>query len=307
MKTRVAIYGFDRLGRAIYHIASRRRDLEVVMVVTDDSAETLVASLMQDVVYATLEDQFEVADGGFRHQERHVHIRSVSAFELWKEHNIDIVIDAHTKMPSAQTVEAHQYAGVKRVVFGSVCPDVKTIVYGVNDAELQVAESAISGGGAERAAVEPVFEMIDALCGREKSLITTVEGHVCSCQNSVCDTEHTSLHPETSTDARLPAPKLVATLSEVVVYAKKTITTQDLIEGLQKLASEPYYQGIVTTSIQPVDPEHVIGESASCVIDLSRTSVVDKKLISLKLWYDREWGYANRLVELTADFGKVKY
>lgn len=100
MKTRVAIYGFGRLGRAIYTIAARRSDLEVVVVVADDTVESIVDALLTDSIYAALEQNVEIADGGFTHNERHITVHKVRKETLWRDHTVDVVIDTVTKNPS---------------------------------------------------------------------------------------------------------------------------------------------------------------------------------------------------------------
>jgi glyceraldehyde 3-phosphate dehydrogenase len=306
MKTRVAIYGFGRLGRAVYHIASRRSDLEVVMVVSDDSPEYIVNSLMTDTVYASLEQRFETAEGGFRHDEHHVHVRPVKSTDVWQGHDIAIVIDTISENPTKETVKQHQSAGAKRVLFAAPSHNLATIVYGVNDHELKDAPDAITGGGAEQAAASPVLEIIDTICGREKSLLTTVNGSICDCQSAYCESEHEVLEPFTTTGAVLEAPKLVASLTEVAAYAERSTTVEKLNAAFEKAAKEPYYQGILVVRNEPVKADDSIGESFSAIIDLTKTAVAGGRLLSVKIWYDREWGYANRLVELTADYGKVK-
>lgn len=301
----MALYGFGRLGRAVYHIAARRGDMEVVMVADDESPEYIVDALMSDVVYASVEQQFEAAEGGFHHHERHIHVQPVQAADIWKNHDIDIVIDTLTEYPDKAVTKQHQAAGAKRVLFAAPSRDVTTIVYGANDLDIKTAADAVSAGGAEWAAALPVFEVIDSICGREKSLLTTVNGAICACQNVSCEHEHPVDEPFSPTGAVLEAPKLVASLTELVVYAERSATVEKLNAAFEKAAKEPYYQGILTARTEPVKADDIIGDSYSAVIDLTKTSVAGGRLLSVKVWHDREWGYANRLVELAADFAKT--
>lgn len=276
------------------------------MVVSDDTPEYIVDALMTDSIYASLEQHFEPAEGGFHHADRHVHVRPVNHKDVWQGHDIDIVIDTLTESPTKQTAEQHQAAGAGRVLFAAPSRDVPTIVYGVNDHDLKGAGQAITGGGAEQAAVSPIFEIIDAACGREKSLLTTINGSICECQSTYCEHEHELLEPFTPTGATLETPKLVASITEVVAYAERATTVDKLNAAFEKAAEEPYYQGILTVRNEAVKADDVIGESFSAIVDLTKTSVAGGHLLSIKAWYDREWGYANRIVELTADYGKVK-
>jgi len=260
---------------------------------------------MSDTIYASLEQKFEVAEGGFHHEERHVHLRSVAAADIWQGHNIDIVIDTLTEAPDKKSLAEHQAAGAKRVIFAGFTREIATVVYGANDDEVKKAGDALSGGGSERAAVEPILQLIAAELGQEKSLLTTIDGVLCDCQTN-CSGDHEVYMSETPTGARLPAPMLLASMTEIVAYVTKPTTVKKLQTLLKDAATQPYYQGILGISESPVTPDQVIGESLSALVDLTKTSVAGGKLISIKVWYDREWGYANRLVELTADYGKVK-
>ena len=299
MKTRVAIYGFGRLGRAIYHIASRRKDLEVVMVVSDDSPEYIVGALMTDVVYASLEQQFEAAETGFKHEERHVHVRPVKTADVWQEHNIDIVIDTISVSPTDDTTKQHQKAGAKRVIFTKPSDVLPVIMLGSNEEGLSVVGEAFSAGSPSVIATKLIRDILHNAFGVDHLLEATVEGLLC--------VEPCTCHEDCdccSSDS-IMAPALVSSVTTVVAQLKKTTKLEEILEALQDAAAEAYYRGIVGVSEEPIVSDAVIGESTSVIVDLTRVSV-DGHLVKLTTWYDREWSYANRVVELTADFGKLK-
>lgn len=300
MKTRVAIYGFGRLGRAIYHIASRRADLEVVMVVSEDTAEHIVDALTSDAVYASLEQQFEVAENGFHHEERHVHIRPVKTADVWQGHDIDIVIDTLTDTPTKDTIKQHQAAGAKRVVFAEKTEKMPVVVLGSNEDSLKTAGDGFSGGGAAAAATTPVVDILDHSFGVDHELLTVIDGMLCG-GACTCDDDCECCAAANA----VPAPVLVSSLADLTVLLKKPVSAKVLNDAIQAAVKEAYYQGIVSSSEAQVAPDAVIGESISALVDLTKTTV-DGPLASVKIWYDREWAYANRLVELTADYGKVK-
>lgn len=306
MKTRVAIYGFGRLGRAVYAVASKRRDMEVVMVATSRSPQYVAEALMTDLVYDALMANIAAVPGGFTHDERHVHLRSVKTASLWEGHDIDVVLDTMTAQPTDVTAEKHLAAGAKKVVFAQPARDVTTVVYGVNDQDALAPKTvAVSGGGAENAAAAPVLEIVRDICGVESYLTTTVDGALCSCQNGECNADHAAAVP-VQPAVHLQAPKLLVSMTELVVHTKKAVTEETLNSGLHEKSADPYYQGIVAFRSEPVSPDDIIGESVSACVDGARTVLGGTRLLSLKLWYDREWSYANRLVELTADFAKLK-
>jgi len=270
------------------------------MVVSDDTAEHIVNALTSDAVYASLEQQFEVAENGFHHEERHVHIRSVKTADVWQGHDIDIVIDTLTDSPSKDTVKQHQTAGAKRVVFTQKGDKLPEVVLGSNEDSLKTASEGFSGGGAAVAATTPVVDILDHSFGVEHQLHTSIDGMLCA-DACTCDDDCECCG---AADA-VPAPVLVSSVADLTVLLKKPVSAKVLNNAIQAAIKEAYYQGIVAVSEVAVAPDAVIGESVSALLDLTKTSV-DGPLASVKIWYDREWGYANRLVELTADYGKVK-
>ncbi len=305
MKTRVAIYGLERLGRAVYAVLSRRHDVEVVMVATDASPETVVEALMSDAIYASLEETVQPAESGFRHEERHVHIRPVRTERVWHGHDIDIVIDTITAEPTKETLRKHQNAGAKRVVFAAPSPDFPVVILGSNEDTLKKVGDALTAGGAAQAAVTPVRGILADAFSIEHSVTTTIDGVLGCTSAGVCDCDEACTCCDSPQGGNVPVPSLVASMTELTCIVKHTVTTETLNAALEKAAAAPYYQGIVVTMKDPVLSDSVIGESTSAVVDLSRTAT-DGRLVSVKVWYDREWGYANRIAELTADYGKTK-
>lgn len=309
MKTRVALYGFGRLGRAVYHIAARRSDLDVVMVVTDESPEAVVDALMSDSIYATLEGEFEHAEAGFTHNAKHVHIRSVSAKDIWKEHNVDLVIDTSSKEDLVVVLAKHKAAGAKKVVFAAAGEGVTEIVIGANEDELKKVRLGVSGGGATLAAVLPVRAVLETAFGVEHMLAKTIDGTLCcgtagacACGDECdCDDE-CSCH---ANGASVPAPLLVASVTEASFVLKHATTVAAVNSALNKAAAEPFYQGILAVADHSPRGDEVIGESVSALVSLSNTAVDGGRLVGITIWHDREWGYANRLVELAADFAKT--
>lgn len=311
MKTRIAIYGLERLGRAVYAVLSRRHDVEVVMIATDQSPEAVVDAFTSDAIYASLEETIKPAEGGFHHEERHVHIRPVQTESVWHGHDIDIVIDTLTVEPTTETLLQHQNAGAKRVVFAARSADFPAVILGYNEEELQKAGDAVTAGGAAESAVAPVRTIMTDAFGIEHSVVATMDGTLCcsgvstcSCGDD-CDCDGGCGCCDTLQSSNLPVPTLVASMTELVCVVKHTVTIEAVNAALEQAVAAPYYQGIVMAAKEPVLSDSVIGESVSAVVDIQRTSV-DGRLVSVKLWYDREWGYANRLAELTADYGKMK-
>ena len=101
---------------------------------------------------------------------------------------------------------------------------------------------------------------------------------------------------------RVPTP--VVSLSDITAVLKRNVTKEELIEAFKKAAAEPYYEGIIGVTEEELVSSDFIGDPHSCIVDLPLIDVVGGNMVKVVAWYDNEWGYSNRLVELTVDFGK---
>jgi len=102
---------------------------------------------------------------------------------------------------------------------------------------------------------------------------------------------------------RVPTP--IVSLADIVVILKKAVTVEEVVEAFKKAVTEPYYQGILAITDEELVSSDFIGNSHSAIIDLKLTNVVGGNMLKVVAWYDNEWGYSNRLVELVADTGKL--
>ena len=103
---------------------------------------------------------------------------------------------------------------------------------------------------------------------------------------------------------RVPTP--IVSLSDFAIVTKREVTVDEVNETFKNAAADPYYQGILTVTQEPLVSGDFIGNSHSAIVDLSLTDVVGGNLLKVVAWYDNEWGYCNRLVELTADIGRLR-
>jgi len=205
----------------------------------------------------------------------------------------------------------------------------KTIVLGVNDDMLSDAGDVISNASCTTNCITPVMAVLESTFGIEKAMMTTI--HSYTQDQRLQDAPHKDLRRArnaaenivpTSTGAtkaaakamptlenafaglsiRVPTP--VVSLSDFAVVVKRDTSVDEINQAFKKAADEPYYQGILTVSEEPLVSSDYIGNSHSAIVDLPLTAVVGGNLVKVVAWYDNEWGYSNRLVELTADAGK---
>lgn len=226
---------------------------------------------------------------------------------------------------------AHLEAGAQKVVISAPAKGegAKTIVIGVNEDTVTEDDKIISNASCTTNCIAPVMKVLEDTFGIEKALMTTVHSYTAS--QRILDAPAKDLREAraaaenivpTSTGAskaaaltipalkgkfdglsiRVPTP--VVSLADITAVLKKDTTIEELQEVFKNAAKEPFYEGILGVSEEPLVSIDYRGNSHSSIVDLPLINVVDKNLVKVVAWYDNEWGYSNRLVELAADFGK---
>jgi len=333
-KTRIAINGFGRIGRNAFKIGFDRNDVEIVAINDLTDTRTLGYLLKHDSNYGTydkevsFDDQHIIVDG---HKVVVLAERDPAALP-WGDLKVDVVIESTGRFTKKEDAELHLKAGAKRVVISgpSKSEGVDTIVLGANDDKLANATEVISNASCTTNSLGAVMSILDATFGVEKSMLTTVHSYTAS--QALQDAPNKDLREgrnaaenitPTSTGAaiavslalpqlkgkfdgvsvRVPTP--VVSISDVTVLLKRDTTVEEINEVFKKAAAEPFYQGILAVSDDPLVSSDYIGNSHSGTVDLLLTKVVDGNLIKVMVWYDNEWGYSNRLVEVVADAGRA--
>lgn len=332
-KVRVAINGFGRIGRSAFKIARERQDIEIVAIndLTDNA--TLAYLLKYDSNYGTYHFDVSASDGGITvdGQEVRVCAEKDPATLPWAELNVDVVIESTGLFTKVEDASKHIQAGAKRVVISgpSKSDEVDTIVIGANDDAVQGASQVISNASCTTNSLGTVMAILDATFGVEKSLLTTVHSYTASQRlqdapakdlregrNAAENIVPTSTGAALAVTKALPGlqgkfdgismrvPTPVVSISDVTALLSRDVTVTELNDAFKKAASEPFYQGILAVSEEPLVSRDFIGNSHSGIVDLPLTRVVGGNLVKVCVWYDNEWGYSNRLIELVADVGK---
>lgn len=333
-KTRVAINGFGRIGRNAFKIAFDRNDLEIVAINDLTDTKTLAYLLKHDSNYGTYDK--EVGS-----DEKNIIVEGSKVVVLaekdpaalpWKDLAVDVVIESTGRFTKKEDAELHLRAGAKRVVISgpSKSDGVDTIVLGANDEKLQGASEVISNASCTTNSLGAVMAILDSAFGVEKSLLTTVHSYTASqvlqdapnkdlregrnaAENIVPTTTGAAIAvtltlPQLKDkfdglSIRVPTP--VVSISDITALLKRNTTVEEINEVFKKAAAEPYYQGILGVSEEPLVSSDYIGNSHSGTVDLLLTKVVGGNLAKVMVWYDNEWGYSNRLVEVVADTGRI--
>jgi glyceraldehyde 3-phosphate dehydrogenase len=334
MKTKLAINGFGRIGRNAFKVAFERDDIEIVAINDLTDTKTLAHLLKHDSNYGTY--QYEV---GFDDQNIIVKGKKIRVLAErdpatlpWKSMDIDVVIESTGFFVTAEAASAHITAGAKKVVISAPAKggDVTTVVLGVNEDKLESSTDVISNASCTTNCITPVAAVIEHNFGIEKAMMTTVHSYTASqrlqdapakdlreARNAAENIVPTTTGASIAAGEALPSlkgifggmsvrvPTPVVSLSDFVIITKRNVTVEEVNEVFKKAASEPYYQGILAVSDEPLVSSDYIGNSHSCTVDLQLTAVVAGNMLKVVAWYDNEWGYSNRLVEVVADAGRL--
>jgi glyceraldehyde 3-phosphate dehydrogenase len=335
MKTRVAINGFGRIGRNAFKIAFERDDLEIVAINDLTVPETLAHLLKHDSNYGTYTKDVSFDEKGIIVDGKHITILAERdpAVLPWADLKVDVVIESTGFFVDPAKAKAHIDAGAKKVVISAPAKGegATTIVLGVNEDKLHEAGEIISNASCTTNCITPVAAIIEKEFGIEKAMMTTTHSYTASqalqdgpsakdkremrnaAENIVPTTTGASIAAGQALPAlqgifgglsiRVPTP--VVSLADFVIITKRDVTVEEVNEVFKKAAKEPYLQGILDVTDEELVSKDFIGNSHSATVDLKLTAVVAGNMLKVVAWYDNEWGYSNRLVEVTADTGHI--
>lgn len=330
---KVAINGFGRIGRSAFKIAWERKDIEIVAINDLTDTKTLAYLLKNDSNYGTYGREVSYDDQSIAIDGTKVRVLAEKdpAALPWREMAVDIVIESTGFFTDEEGASKHLQAGASRVVISGPTKSegVDTIVLGANDDAVGNSTKVISNASCTTNSLGAVMAVLDVNFGIEKSMLTTIHSYTASqrlqdapakdlregrnaAENMVPTTTGAAIAVTKTLpqlqgkfdglSVRVPTP--VVSLSDVTALLSRNTTVEEVNEVFRKAASESYYQGILGVSDEPLVSRDYIGNSYSGVVDLPLTKVVDGNLLKVMVWYDNEWGYSNRLVELVADISQ---
>ena len=329
---KVAINGFGRIGRSAFKIAWERKDIEVVAINDLTDTKTLAYLLKHDSNYGNYGREVSYDDNSIIIDGTPVRVLADKdpAALPWRDMQVDVVIESTGFFTDEEGASQHLTAGAKRVVIsGPTKSDgIDTIVLGANDDVVNSATKVVSNASCTTNSLGAVMAILDAEFGIEKSMLTTIHSYTASqrlqdapakdlregrsaAENIVPTTTGAAIAvtkalPQLKDkfdglSVRVPTP--VVSLSDVTALLKRNVTVDEINQAFRRAANENFYQGILGVSDEPLVSRDYIGNSHSGIVDLPLTKVVDGNLVKVMVWYDNEWGYSNRLVELVADIG----
>ena len=323
---RIGINGFGRIGRAVYRIAHAAGDVQVVGINDLTDAPTLAHLLRYDSTMGRFKGKVETGDGTLVVDGKKIPIlaeKDPGALP-WKKLGADIIVESTGVFRTREACAKHLAAGAKKVVL-TVPPkdDIDAmVVLGVNDDALKPEHKIVSNASCTTNCLAPMAKVLHEAFGIEKGVMNTI--HAYTNDQRLLDLPHKDLRraraaainiiPTTTGAARavgkvLPAlkgkldgfalrvPVPDGSVVDLTAQLSRTVTVEEVNAALKK-AAEGKLKGILVYTEDPLVSTDIIGTSASCIVDAGLTMVQEGNLVKVVGWYDNEWGYSNRVVDL---------
>jgi glyceraldehyde 3-phosphate dehydrogenase (phosphorylating) len=323
MRTRVAINGLGRIGRAILKLVVDEPALELVAVNDLVEVENLAYLLRFDTVYGRYSKPVAVDGNDLVVDGRKVRtMRSREPAELpWSELSVDLVFECTGMFTRRADLEKHIRAGARFVLLSAPSHggEVETVVHGANVP--RGTASIISCASCTTNCITPLVEVIGRRIGIEKAVMTTVHAYTSS--QSVVDGPRrqfrrgraagANLVPTTTgaalaTTRALPqyaglfdgialrAPVPIGSIADITLLASRRTSVGEVNQVLTEEAATDRYAGVLGVSRDPLVSSDIIGDPRASIVDLELTKVIDGDLVKVLSWYDNEWGYANQML-----------
>jgi len=324
---RIAINGFGRIGRNVFRILCQRPGLEVVSINDITDPATLAHLLKYDSVHGRFQGKVEAQKDGFAVDGRKVAVTAERdpAKLAHGANGIDFVVEATGIFASREGCQKHLDAGAKRVVLTVPAKDEidAMVVMGVNQEVLKAEHRIISNASCTTNCLAPVAKVLDDAFGIQHGLMTTV--HAYTNDQNILDLPHKDLRraragamniiPTTTGAARAVGkilPKLKGRLDgislrvpvpdgsvvDLVATLGKTVTIEEVNRAFETAAGKAPLKGVLEYSNDPLVSTDVIRNPASALFDAQSTMVMQGNMVKVVAWYDNEWGYSNRVVDL---------
>jgi len=329
MPIRIGINGFGRIGRNFYRaIAKQNADMQIVAVNDLGDTDTMAHLLKYDSVHGNLDNEIDAVDEGIMIDGELLRVLSErNPQDLpWGDLGVDVVIESTGIFTDREKAAMHLEAGSPLVIVSAPANGADaTFVVGVNDSDFDKAtHTVISNASCTTNCFVPMVQVLDDAFGVEKGLMTTV--HAYTGDQSLVDGPHSDLRRArasavniipTSTGAaratglvlqamngkldgislRVPIPD--GSITDFTALLSGTPSVEEINSAFEEAASSGPLASVLEYSDRPLVSSDIVGNPASCVFDSGLTMTMDN-LVKISGWYDNEWGYSNRLVDLVS-------
>ena len=333
MSIKVGINGFGRIGRNVFRVIAEREDIDVLAINDLTDARTLSILLKYDSVHGRFNGEVGTKDNALVVKGKEIRLTKERdpASLPWKELGVEVVIESTGIFTTKADCEKHLEAGAKKVILSAPAKDQldATIVMGINDNDLKPEHKIVSNASCTTNCLGPLVKVINDSFGIEKGLMTTI--HAYTNDQKVADLMHSDLRraraaainiiPTTTGAAKaigevipelkgkldgmaMRVPVANGSVTDLVASVKKSVSIEE-INNVIKAASENELKGILEYCEDPIVSSDIIDNAHSCIFDSLSTYVIGDNLVKVIGWYDNEWGYSNRMVDLTERIAKI--
>ena len=326
MATQIGINGFGRIGRSVFRILSERDDINVVCINDLFENEQLAYLLKYDTVMGIFKKEVKATEDALYVNDQKVEMTEYRdpAQIPWKDLGVDVVIESTGVFRERAGLEKHLAAGAKKILLTVPAKDEidATIVLGVNDDELKAEHSIVSNASCTTNCLAPIAKILDESFGIEEGFITTVYAY--TNDQRLADVPHKDFRrsraageniiPTTTGAARavgkvlpqlqgkldglamrVPVPD--GSIVDLVARLGSKPSAEDVNAAVRKAAEGPMKQ-VLEYSEEPLVSSDIIGNPHSSIFDAMSTSSLQDGFLRVVSWYDNEWGYSNRVVDL---------
>ena len=331
---KIAINGFGRIGRAVFRLLDDRPGVEVVAI--NDIADPLALAylLRHDTVMGPFQGIAEVAGDVMKTKHQTVRMTAIPdpAQLPWRELGVDFVVEATGRFRKKDQIAIHIAAGARKVLLTVPAKDEidATIVVGVNNEALRPEHRIVSNASCTTNCLAPLAYILDKEFGIEHGMMTTV--HAYTNDQRLADVPHSDWRrsraaaentiPTTTGAARAVGqvlPQLKGKLDgmairvpipdgsvvDLVSIIKRPVTVQQVNEAVRAAAATPRLRNVLRYSEDPLVSSDIVGDPHSCIFDAEYTQVIDGTMLKTLSWYDNEWGYSSRVVDLLEMMDRV--
>ena len=333
MAVKIGINGFGRIGRLVFRAVQTRDDIEVLAVNDITDAKTLAHLLKYDSVHGKFKGAVEAKDDALIVDGRQIRVLAERDPEKlpWKEMGVEIAVESTGKFRKRDEIAKHLKAGARKVLLSVPSKDEidATIVLGVNDDDLKPEHKIVSNASCTTNCLAPVAKVLQESFGIRQGLMTTI--HAYTNDQMILDLPHKDLRraraaamsmiPTTTGAAKavgkvIPAlngklngmavrvPTWDASMVDLVADLEKEATIDDINTAMKKYAKGPM-KGILEYCEDPIVSVDVIGNPHSSIYDSLASMMMGKKMVKVIAWYDNEWGYSCRMVDLLVRMAQI--
>jgi len=324
---KIAINGFGRIGRAVLKIGLDNSEIEIVAVNDLTDLENLAYLLKYDTVYRKFDKKIEIKNDNLIVDGKEIKFfcQKNPADLPWGELGIDLVIESTGAFKDRESISGHLQAGAKKVLLSVPTKDesIKTVVFGVNEGQLGKDDDIISNASCTTNCVAPMMKVLEDNFGVEKSLMSTIHSYT-STQSLVdgpnkkdvrrgrtaaCNVVPTSTGAAIASALVVPALKGIfdgmayrvptpsGSISDVVVVLKENVTKEQIKIAFNE-AGEGSMKNILKATEEPLVSSDILGSEYSVIVQTDLIKVVGGNLVKIVGWYDNEWGYSCRMIDL---------